>query len=77
MQNEDGTYKRVPDNNSSMGYLVDVYEDCIVYNGIDFNKNEFAPTGVFKVDKPIQIVDADTYTDNTNIVACGKGWNYG
>lgn len=70
--NEDGTYKRVPDNSSSMGYVVDVYDDCLVYNGIDFNKNEFVPTGVFKVDKSIQTIVANTYTDSLGVVTAIK-----
>jgi predicted phosphodiesterase len=49
----DGTYKRVTDESSSMGYLVDVYDDCIVYNGIEFNSKKPIPTGIIKIDKPI------------------------
>jgi len=50
IENADGTYKREPDRNSSQGYLVDVYDDCIVYNGMDFVSGEPIPTGTFKID---------------------------
>jgi len=44
----DGTWET--DQNESQGYIVDVYDDCIVLNGIDFSKGEYVPTGVFKID---------------------------
>jgi predicted phosphodiesterase len=34
----------------SQGYIVDVYEDCIVLNGMDFINNKFVPLGVYKID---------------------------
>lgn len=34
----------------SQGYIVDVYDDCIVLNGMDFINNVCCPLGVFKVD---------------------------
>jgi hypothetical protein len=34
----------------SQGYIVDVYDDCIVLNGMDFINSEYVPLGVFKVD---------------------------
>lgn len=33
----------------SYGYLVDVYEDCIVLRGIDFVKNQWLSIGTFKI----------------------------
>lgn len=51
VKQEDGTYKRVADYSSSMGYVVDVYDDCIVYNGVDFNTKVCVPTGVIKINK--------------------------
>ncbi len=47
---DDGTYKMVTDENSSQGYIVDVYDDFIVFNGVDFNTKKPVPTGVFKLD---------------------------
>lgn len=34
----------------SQGYIVDVYDDCIVLNGMDFINNEYVPLGVLKID---------------------------
>lgn len=39
----------VDDRSASQGYIVDVYEDCIVLNGMDFINNEPIPTGTFKI----------------------------
>ena len=44
----DGTWET--DQNGSQGYIVDVYEDCIVLNGIDFSNKELVPMGVYKID---------------------------
>lgn len=37
-------------DSESQGYIVDVYEDCIVLNGMDFINNIPVPLGVFKID---------------------------
>lgn len=37
------------DNNGSQGYIVDVYDDCIVLNGWDFVNNQYVPLGVYKI----------------------------
>lgn len=34
----------------SQGYIVDVYDDCIVLNGMDFINNEPVPLGTFRID---------------------------
>lgn len=34
----------------SQGYVVDVYDDCIVLNGMDLVNNECVPLGVYKID---------------------------
>lgn len=34
----------------SQGYVVDVYDDCIVLNGMDFINNQPIPLGTFKID---------------------------
>ena len=34
----------------SQGYIVDVYDDCIVLNGIDLINNKPIPLGTFKID---------------------------
>lgn len=38
------------DNNGSQGYIVDVYDDCIVLNGWDFVNNQYVPLGVYKIE---------------------------
>lgn len=37
-------------NSESQGYIVDVYDDCIVLNGMNFIDNKFIPLGVYKID---------------------------
>lgn len=46
----DGTYKRVSEGVCCQGYVVDVYDDCLVFNGLDLNTKQPVPTGVFKLD---------------------------
>lgn len=38
------------DNNGSQGYIVDVYDDCIVLNGWDFIGNKPVPLGTYKIE---------------------------
>ena len=38
------------DNNGSQGYIVDVYDDCVVLNGWDFINGQYCPLGVYKID---------------------------
>lgn len=42
--------KSVDDRTASQGYIIDVYDDCIVLNGWDFINGEYTPLGVFKID---------------------------
>ena len=44
----DGTWQS--DDEESQGYIVDVYEDCIVLNGWDFVGNKPVPLGTYKID---------------------------
>lgn len=37
-------------DSESQGYIVDVYDDCIVLNGIDLINNKPIPLGTFKID---------------------------
>lgn len=41
--------KSVNDNVASEGYIVDVYDDCIVLNGWDFIGNKPVPLGTYKI----------------------------
>lgn len=65
---DDGTYKRVTEGLCSQGYIVDVYDDCVVYNGMDFIGGEPIPTGTFKIDMPLQTIEANTFTDSTGTI---------
>lgn len=56
------------DNYASQGYIVDVYDDCIVLNGMDLINNEYVPLGIFKIDTTLQTVEAGTYTDSTGTI---------
>ena len=42
--------KSVDDRAASQGYIVDVYDDCIVLNGMDMINKTPIPLGVFKID---------------------------
>lgn len=44
----DGTWQGA--DSESQGYIVDVYDDCIVLNGMDLINNEYVPLGVYKID---------------------------
>lgn len=43
----DGTW--VAREAESQGYIVDVYDDCIVLNGMDLVNNQHVPLGVYKI----------------------------
>jgi hypothetical protein len=45
---EDGTWQAA--ESESQGYIVDVYDDCIVLNGMDFVNEVPVPLGVYKID---------------------------
>lgn len=36
-------------DSEAQGYIIDVYDDCIVLNGMDLINNEYVPAGVFKI----------------------------
>lgn len=46
--NVDGTYYN--DDTQSQGYIVDVYDDCVVLNGMDFIGNVPVPLGTLKIE---------------------------
>lgn len=58
----------VNDNSGSQGYVVDVYDDCIVLNGRDFIAGEWVPTGVLKIDTKLVNIEAGTFTDSTGTI---------
>ena len=78
-EDADGSPKLLEDLYArSEGYVVDVYDDCIVLNGRDFGEYD-AETGVYKdphclpiatykIDTPLQIVEAGTFVDETGLI---------
>jgi Icc-related predicted phosphoesterase len=56
----------------SEGYIVDVYDDCIVLNGRDFIDNDADGHGIgiaiYKVDTTLVEIPADTFTDSTGTI---------
>ena len=52
----------------SQGYTVDVYDNCIVLNGIDLINNKPIPLGTYKIDTTLQTVEANTFTDSTGTI---------
>ena len=52
----------------SQGYIVDVYDDCIVLNGMDFINNKPVPLGTFKIDTTLHPIEASTFTDTTGTI---------
>jgi hypothetical protein len=58
----------VNDNVASQGYVVDVYDDCIVLNGMDLINNEYIPLGVYKIDTTLEEIAAGTFTDSTGTI---------
>lgn len=45
---EDGTWEAA--DSESQGYIVEVYEDCVVLTGMDFIGHKPVPLGVYKID---------------------------
>ena len=56
----------------SEGYIVDVYDDCIVLNGRDFIDNDadghWLPIATYKIDTTLQTIEAGTFTDSTGTI---------
>ena len=56
----------------SEGYIVDVYDDCIILNGRDFIDNDEdghnRPIATYKIDTTLQTIEANTFTDDTGII---------
>ena len=49
VQQEDGTWARVSEGLCSQGYIVDVYDDCVVLNGMDLITGQSIPHGTFEI----------------------------
>jgi predicted phosphodiesterase len=50
------------------GYLVDVYNSCIVLRGYNFHTKELVPIGTYKIDTVLQSIEANTFVDGTSII---------
>lgn len=59
---------RNTDDSKSYGYLMDVYDDCIVLNGIDFINDVPVPLGTFKINTKLQTIAPNTFTDSTGTI---------
>lgn len=55
-------------DDESQGYIVDVYDDCIVLNGIDFVNETPVPLGTYKIDTKLVKIESNTFTDSTGTI---------
>lgn len=59
----------VDDLLGSQGYIVDVYESCIVLNGIDFtDENKQISIAQYCIETTLRTIEANTYTDSTGTI---------
>lgn len=64
-----GVYKFESKNPAfSLGYMVEVYDDCIVLNGIDFINNEPVPIGTYEIDTTLVEIEEKTFIDSTGTI---------
>lgn len=56
----------------SEGYIVDVYDDCIILNGRDFIDNKkdgnIIPVAIYKINTPLKFIEEGTFSDSTGII---------
>ena len=64
--NADGSW--VSMETDSQGYIVDVYSNCVVLNGLDLINNKPIPLGTYKIDTTLQIIEANTFVDATGTI---------
>lgn len=50
------------------GYLVDVYKNCIVLNGLDLLTNKAVPIAQYRIDTTLQGIPEGTFTDSTGTI---------
>lgn len=48
--------------------MVEVYDDCIVLNGIDFINNEPVPIGTYEIDTTLVEIEEKTFIDSTGTI---------
>ena len=60
------------DHKESEGYIVDVFENCIILNGRDFvgndNDGHWLPIATYKIDTTVQIIEPNSFTDPTGTI---------
>lgn len=56
------------DASYSLGYLVDVYADCIVLNGLDIVNNKYVPIGTYKINTALVNIPEKTFVDTTGVI---------
>ena len=66
----DGTWGAGDDE--SQGYIVDVYNNYIVLNGLDLINSKPIPLGTYKIDTTLQNIEANTFTDSTGTINTNK-----
>jgi predicted phosphodiesterase len=60
------------DNDGSQGYIVDVYDNFVILNGINLITHEPVPLGTYKIDTTIKQIDANTFVDTTGTIDTNK-----
>lgn len=59
---------RTYQNEKSYAYIMDVYADCIVLNGLDLIANKAVPIGTYRINTTLQTIPAGTFTDSTGTI---------
>lgn len=60
---------RTTNDNNSFAYLVDVYTDYVILNGIDLiNNGKVEPLGTYKIDTALVNIPQKAFTDSTGII---------
>lgn len=60
--------KTEDDMYASEGCVVDVYDNYLILNGMDFAGNAPVPLGTYKIDTPLVEIPAGTFTDSTGTI---------
>jgi predicted phosphodiesterase len=55
-------------DSEAQGYIVDVYNNCIVLNGMDLINNKPIPIAQYCLDTTLQTIAPNTYTDTTGTI---------
>jgi hypothetical protein len=60
------------DNDASQGYIVEVYDSCIILNGTDLITGTPIPLGTYKIDTTLREIAENTFSDSTNTIKTTK-----